>query len=88
MRSGVRIGCLLFFDLLLLVLQTDAAKETKGDGCTYNTQNAKRIGTSIAVGNSRSTCSEDLIAGFRSGTKAWGVRDGSTKHTHHHGKLA
>ena len=88
MGCGVRIGSLLCLDLLLLVCQADATEETECDGCSYNAQNAKRIGAGIAIGDGRSISSEDLIAGFRGSTKARGVCDGSTKDAHHHGEAA
>ena len=87
-RRGMRIGSQLLFYLPLLVLQADAAQETKGKGCSDNAQHAKGIGTGIAVGNGRRTRSEDLVAGFGGSTKAGGVGDGSTEHAHHHGKAA
>ena len=88
MRCGVRIGSQFLFYLLLLVFQTDSAKETKSNGCSYNAYNAKWIGTCIAVGNGRSVHSEDLIAGLRSSTKARGIGNGSAKHAYHHGEFA
>ena len=88
MRCGMGIGSLFLFNLLLLVFQSNATKEAKANGCADDAQDAERIGTGIAVGNGRGIRSEDLIAGFRSRTQAWGVGDGSAKDTHHHGKLA
>ena len=86
---GLGVGILgpFLLDLFLFLVELHATEEADGDGGQNDTHDAQRIGTGIAVGNWGSVGTEDGGTGFVGGTEAGRVRDGTAKHTDHHGQV-
>ena len=81
----MRILCLLLFQLSLFFIQTHMGNIAYQDGCPYDSQHTKRIGTCIAIGYLRDiTVGEDRLKSLIRCTQTWGVGHGTIQGSHQH----